>query len=151
MMEGVPAIRHDLAERAVSLVVRWPKVVTRLAQMLARVCRRWPEPRPIRTAAYYTGEALARQGGRLVGTLESGSEIVLDPRDHGHREIYFTGLYEGPTTALFHKVATKGWTVLDVGANAGYFSLLAWDLGGPDSSIHAFEPHPELADLLEAS
>jgi FkbM family methyltransferase len=41
--------------------------------------------------------------------------------------------------------------VLDVGANAGYFSLLAWDLGGPESSIHAFEPNPDLVRLLEAS
>jgi FkbM family methyltransferase len=39
-------------------------------------------------------------------------------------------------------------TVLDVGANVGYFSLVCRDLG---ASVHAFEPDPAMAALIRRS
>jgi len=77
--------------------------------------------------------------------------MYLLARDYGHRYIYFRGEWEEPTTTFLRSVARPGWTFLDVGANAGYFSLLARDLGGPTSTVHAFEPNPEVGDLLARS
>ncbi|MEO1104038.1 MAG: FkbM family methyltransferase, partial [Pseudomonadota bacterium] len=45
---------------------------------------------------------------------------------------------------------SQGATVLDVGANIGLFSLSA-HLAAPGVTIHAFEPNPAVADLLEAN
>ena len=49
------------------------------------------------------------------------------------------------------RLARPGWTVVDVGANAGYHSLLAADLGGEGSQIVAFEPGARMRELLRRS
>ena len=38
---------------------------------------------------------------------------------------------------------------MDVGANQGYFTLQSASLVGPEGAVHAFEPSPQVADLLE--
>jgi FkbM family methyltransferase len=73
---------------------------------------------------------------------------VLDPADRYHAQILFFGELERETTAFFRRVARRGWTVLDVGANSGYFSLLARDLGGEGSQVSSFEPNPAVVELL---
>ena len=56
--------------------------------------------------------------------------------------------YEQATTQLFRRLITQGMTVVDVGANVGYFSLLAADLVGPSGTVYAFEPEPKNHGLL---
>jgi FkbM family methyltransferase len=97
------------------------------------------------------GAALGEHRGSLRSDLRTGSSIVLDVRDPAHREIAFFGVTEAPTTSLFTRLAFPGWTLLDIGANAGYYSLLAHDLGGKSSCIHAFEPNPSLAAMFRES
>jgi FkbM family methyltransferase len=41
-----------------------------------------------------------------------------------------------------------GWTVIDVGANIGYYSLLLGQWVGPKGSVHAFEPQPVIFEQL---
>ncbi len=92
------------------------------------------------------GEAL---GDRvLVGRMPGGSPIALFMRDHQHRAIYFYGDYEPEITSLFRRLVTAGSTVFDVGANAGYFSILSAELG---ATVHAFEPNPDVRALLTMS
>ncbi|HXA55621.1 MAG TPA: FkbM family methyltransferase, partial [Solirubrobacteraceae bacterium] len=93
------------------------------------------------------GEAL---GDRvLVGRTPGGSPMALSMRDHHHRAIYFLGEHEPEITALFRRLLVQGATVFDVGANAGYFSVLACELGAV--AVHAFEPNPRIRALLEHS
>jgi FkbM family methyltransferase len=94
---------------------------------------------------------VADQGVELLGRLQTGSAIHLLAADHVHRYIFFHGEFEESTTRFLRSVARPGWTFLDVGANAGYFSVLALDLGGQRSSVHAFEPNPAMAKLLMRS
>jgi FkbM family methyltransferase len=94
------------------------------------------------------GEALGRRGRLLLGETSGGSPIWLSARDHQHRHLYFFREYEPDVTALFQRLVRPGSTVYDVGANAGYFTLLAHELG---ASVHAFEPHPIVTRLLERS
>jgi FkbM family methyltransferase len=54
-------------------------------------------------------------------------------------------------TRLFRELIKPGMTVIDVGANIGYFSLLASTLVGPDGRVHAFEPDPVNFGLLRKS
>ena len=59
--------------------------------------------------------------------------------------------YESTTTQLFRQLLKPGMTVIDVGANVGYFSLLAADLVGSGGTVYAFEPEPENHTLLSTN
>ncbi|MGD9663941.1 MAG: FkbM family methyltransferase [Novosphingobium sp.] len=45
----------------------------------------------------------------------------------------------------------RGWTVLDVGANYGYYSVLLAELIGADGQLFCFEPNPDVARAAEFS
>ncbi len=51
-------------------------------------------------------------------------------------------------TRLFRELIAPGMVVIDVGANIGYFSLLASTLVGSGGCVHAFEPDPVNCGLL---
>jgi hypothetical protein len=57
-------------------------------------------------------------------------QMVVDLSDWRHHELLSLGVYEPHVTALMKRLAQPGWTVVDVGANVGYFALLASYLGG---------------------
>jgi len=84
----------------------------------------------------------------LVGDMPTGSRIALLSTDHQHRHIFFHAQHEPEVTALFERLVNRSAVVFDVGANVGYFSLLARDLG---ASVHSFEPNPFVRALLERS
>ena len=113
---------------------------------LVALTRRWRHTRLVRAGAYRIGEAL---GDRvLVGKTLGGSQMALSMRDHQHRAIYFYGEHEPEITALFRSLVRPGSVVFDVGANAGYFSILSRELG---ATVHAFEPNPNVRALLRKS
>jgi FkbM family methyltransferase len=116
-----------------------------------RLARRWPSRRVVTTSAYYFGAAMSKRRERRVGRLLTGAQMELNLEDYAHHHIYFFGTYELPTTRFLRRVVEPGWTVLDVGANAGYYCLLIHDLTRGHAQIHAFEPNPAMADLLDRS
>jgi FkbM family methyltransferase len=59
------------------------------------------------------------------------------------------GTYERHMQRLFCEHIRLGATVFDVGANAGFFTLLASKLVGDSGRIYAFEPLPRNLDFLE--
>lgn len=59
------------------------------------------------------------------------------------------GTYERPMQQLFRDHIRPGAIVFDVGANAGFFTLLASKLAGDSGSVYAFEPLPRNLDFLE--
>ncbi|GJM08743.1 MAG: hypothetical protein DHS20C11_10190 [Lysobacteraceae bacterium] len=61
------------------------------------------------------------------------------------------GFWEAPITEWVSRAARPGKTMLDVGANYGYFTLLMAHLVGPDGKVWAFEPNPRIMDLLRES
>ncbi len=65
---------------------------------------------------------------------------------------YYRGLdaFEPRTVALFAALAQHAGVIVDVGANAGIFALLAARLR-PEARILAFEPHPLVAMSLAKS
>ena len=56
--------------------------------------------------------------------------------------LMWAGAYERELVDLFKRVLKPGMTVLDLGANIGYFSVLAAGLVGQSGEVHAFEPAP---------
>jgi FkbM family methyltransferase len=57
-------------------------------------------------------------------------------------------VFEPTTTDFFKKNILPGQTVIDLGANIRYFTLLFAGLVGPEGHVYAFEPEPENANLL---
>jgi FkbM family methyltransferase len=53
-----------------------------------------------------------------------------------------TGSYEIPQTEIFTRIVAPGATVLDLGAHAGYYTLLSARLVGVNGSVWGFEPNP---------
>jgi FkbM family methyltransferase len=71
-----------------------------------------------------------------------------DPASRGKVLRILNGTYEREQTALFEQMLDPGDTVLDVGANVGYYTLLASVLVGGGGRVHAFEPEPRNAGFL---
>ncbi len=78
-----------------------------------------------------------------------GSRMYIDVNDPDPKmrktfQAYGLNLiHEEATTALFKKIVKAGDVVLDLGANIGYFTLLAARLVGERGRVYAFEPEPK--------
>ena len=79
----------------------------------------------------------------LTGPL-SGAWWVPVSATHG----CWIGTYEREVQRLFLSSIGPGDTVLDIGANVGFFSLLASRLVGPTGRVIAFEPSPRNLEFL---
>lgn len=55
---------------------------------------------------------------------------------------YIQGIFERGTTEVFRRVVKNGMTVVDVGANIGYYTIIAACLVGQEGTVFSFEPHP---------
>lgn len=90
------------------------------------------------------GTALCRIFGRqkfYVATQDYGfgSNVLLD------------GYWESWLTQFMARRIRAGMTVVDVGANFGYYTLLMADLVGSAGSVYAIEPNPAITPLLGRS
>ena len=59
--------------------------------------------------------------------------------------------YEPAETEFLRRILHEGDTFLDIGANVGWFTMLASTLVGPGGAIHAFEPRSQIATYLQRS
>jgi len=59
--------------------------------------------------------------------------------------------YEVAETELLKKIVKKGYTVVDVGANIGWYTLLSARIVGKNGKVVAFEPEPDNYALLKKS
>jgi FkbM family methyltransferase len=77
-------------------------------------------------------------------------KMYVDLRDTGLvPHLMFEGFWEYWITDFIWRNVRPGQVALDLGANHGYYTLLLADLVGPGGKVHAFEPNPRLAELLE--
>src|SRR5262249_47379079 len=85
---------------------------------------------------YRLANALARFSSkpflaRLPQDL-GGASFVCDLQDSIAREVCFTGRYEPQETHIARMLLQGGMTVVDVGANWGYFTLVCAHLVGTE-------------------
>lgn len=78
-----------------------------------------------------------------------GSRMYVDAIDLGIvPHLLADGVYERYQTELFKQIIRPGMVVIDIGANFGYYTLLAARLLHNKGSVIAFEPDPRNYELL---
>ena len=88
---------------------------------------------------------------RLFGDVAEadGHLLEIEPRDRGiGARLRRTGRWDPREKILYERELRPGMTVVDAGANVGYFSLLFARLVGPTGRVFALEPDPRNFNLL---
>jgi FkbM family methyltransferase len=99
-----------------------------------------------RTRSHYLG------GGSLLCQILGGLKLFVIGEDVGFTpHMIFEGYWEFWLTRHFAQVVRPGDTVIDVGANLGYYTLLAADLVGENGRVVAIEPNPDVFRRLTSS
>ncbi|MCA1832316.1 MAG: FkbM family methyltransferase [Actinomycetota bacterium] len=78
---------------------------------------------------------------RIISFDES-LKIVVTPADAIERSIYLFGYHEYAAATAFAKMVRPGMTVVDAGAHAGQFTLIAARRAAAAGRVFAIEPHP---------
>jgi FkbM family methyltransferase len=139
--EGIPfdfgenqALADALAdgERFRSKSRRWKFLHKPLAGALLSVYGLLPRLAPLKVRArLFTGQV-------MTGVL---------PEYLSH-EVYLNGFFEAPLTRILLAHVRPGMVFVDVGAQFGYYSVLAHRLVGPTGRVFAFEPTPRTYSVL---
>lgn len=92
--------------------------------------------------------------GPFLATMPSelgGGAYRCDLRDGVTMDAFFQLRYEPHETAIVLDVLRPGDTFIDVGANWGYFTIIASHRVGPRGRVLSFEPDPRLHAVLDAN
>jgi FkbM family methyltransferase len=86
-----------------------------------------------------------------VGAGHDGAplKIELVPSEMTNQAMFLYGTFEISETRLVQSLLRPGMTFVDVGANIGYYTLMAARLVGTAGAVHAFEPHTPMRRKLE--
>jgi FkbM family methyltransferase len=87
-----------------------------------------------------------RSPQRVRAGLAAGLVLELDPR---YESKLLRGDVEPEVQRRLAELVRPGWTVWDVGASLGYFSLALARLVAPEGTVVAFEPDATMTELLE--
>lgn len=78
-----------------------------------------------------------------------GFLIYSNTVDYIHRMIFNFGFWEPDLTHAISRLLKPNDVFVDVGANIGYFSLLASKIVGTNGHVVSVEPHPYIFNLLK--
>jgi len=85
----------------------------------------------------------------VLTILQSGHKIYVDALDVSMTpHLIIDGIWEPSVTLAFKKAVGSSKTFFDIGANVGYYSLLAAQQMKGQGRIFAFEPNPRTYNLL---
>ena len=86
----------------------------------------------------------------LIAKIEpDGLLLEVIPRDVIGAPVALFGIYEFAVTQLLRSFLEPGDVFVDVGANVGYYSVIAGGAVGKEGHVFAFEPNPRVRARLE--
>lgn len=86
----------------------------------------------------------------FITTIEPERLLIeVIPSDVIGMPIMRTGVYEFAASKLVREYLTAGDVFVDVGANIGYYTIIAGRAVGRSGLVHAFEPSPRIRARLE--
>ena len=91
------------------------------------------------------GPGIKTEWGRVHG----GYWVAAPLTDYVGRAVFYSGELDRKITWVCSRLVRPGDTVLDVGANLGLVTFVLAAQVGQTGLVHAFEPIPEMCDLLE--
>jgi glycogen(starch) synthase len=98
---------------------------------------------PTGTHGAYLGD------GRLLVNMTWGGKLLTPAADLSLTpDLVAHGIYERPFTNYLLRTLKPGDTVVDVGANIGMYTVLMANYVGPRGRVIAFEPNPDVLELL---
>lgn len=93
--------------------------------------------------------ALRTSTGVRVIRVRGVGWLAVDGTSQTGRILYAIGVYERGSTELLRRVLRSGDTMIDIGANIGYFSVVAARAVGHGGRVVAFEPQDRVRRRLE--
>jgi len=84
---------------------------------------------------------------RLEITTSEGT-FWTDPASYAGLELAETGVYDPATLSVVRRLLAPGDTFIDIGANEGYFTVVASGIVGAAGRVLAVEPQLRLAPVL---
>lgn len=120
----------------------------------------FPVPRSLNKPEYfYNHKQLFLRLKMLVNTKPKGQVSIplfknvftYSCADDIGRALHAFGLYDLCVSEALWRLVTQDSTVLDIGANIGYFSALCSYKVGSKGKIYAFEPNPQILPTLKVN
>ena len=151
MTEALKRARNLVSDAAATFARRSP-AAERLFVHGTRVLVRTPGGYGLARRAMQTLSAEMRARNDCVRPLQVGPvHFAIDVTGDVLREMYLANIpCEPVTTAWLLGALQPDAVFVDVGANVGYYTLLATRLVGPAGLVIAFEPNPAVRARLEA-
>jgi FkbM family methyltransferase len=120
-----------------------------LAAAVLVAMRRLPGAR-LRSLAYrqVSLPLVQRMAAELDVPVVGGFRMLADTSDVPGRALATSGIWEPYVTAALRRLLSAGDVAVDVGSNAGYFTVLASRLVGPSGHVYALEPGAEAFAML---
>ena len=81
-----------------------------------------------------------RESVKLFVRLKNGGKMCVDISEKTQRQIYTQKIFETGLSRYLIKSLKRGDTFVDIGANVGYFTMLAAQAVGPNGYVIAIEP-----------
>jgi FkbM family methyltransferase len=129
----------------------WVKAIAApLARQGAGYFQRLPPGNP-RSMLWYLGLRGVSERIHFSTTVRIGPDLLFSctTQDIIQRRLTYFGIWEPDLTAVFRDALEEGDHFLDIGANIGYFTLLASRWVGPTGRVYSIEASPRIFKHLQ--
>jgi FkbM family methyltransferase len=151
-LEALPGLiaKFEASQRSVEAALRFPRPATLepISPLELKTLGRYQLENRCRALAnpVYLGDQTALC--RILGCYK----LYVDTADTGFgSHVLLEGYWEIWLTIFFARHLQPGMTVIDVGANFGYYTILFGALVGNTGHVYAIEPNPAVAARLRRS